>query len=220
MKNKISMMLALSALIYADNNQTKTIDQKSYFVGIGVAIQRANILQNGVGNTTNNKSMLNVYTPNASLAFGYRYYYARVYARVGQYHYKQDAIKYSIDGKFFEMNVDYSPIYYVAKNNEYKVKGIFGVGVGISHNTISNTYDEASILIKSLLESDPTQNYMEYGCQFGSLIETQMHLNFELLYRYRNGSLLQYYQSDTGDGSTYHLKSHEIYAGVSYSFSL
>jgi len=222
MIKKIALLLLLvsNLLSFEDDNESlpkAEIDQTGIFMGIGLSSLEYSVTQDGFGNNLQNynKSIEDQNDFAASFLLGYRYYFTRIYARVSTFKYKQDEIKYTIDGQLIEMNVEYTPIFYRSSENDFNIRGIFGMGVGVNNSTISHVYSQAEY-VTDIINSDKTQMFMEYGYQIGALLETSTGFSFDILLRSRWGTLLEY--EEAGERLTFVNDTKELYIGVNYLF--
>ena len=211
--------ITILSLFTATLMQAEELRNKGVFVGVDLTHVNAKMYYTNNASASSTAIPTSPYTNELqenqfSYKIGYQYYFTRVYARYATFNYKDEARKrYKIDGKLYELNVDYLPVFYKEKNNHYAIKGIFGVGVGYNSSKLT-TYNP--FLLPSGVNIDGTQNYMEYGYQLGFGFEFSFGLGVEFAYRTRYGNLQEY--TDGTNNATFNLKTQSIYGGLNYIF--
>ena len=194
------------------------IDQTGFFVGIDGS-KSSNIMYENT-NADNPTFAYNEYTANfdeytPSFKVGYQYYFTRLYARINSFEYtdsKRD--KYTIKGMTYELNADYIPVFYMSKDKEWDIRGVFGVGVGLNTSKLEN-YDVALLPVD--ITANDSQSYVEYGLQVGLLSEISIGMSLELGLRYRQG-YLQKFSDINSNEATFSRDETEYYFGVNYLF--
>jgi len=221
MIKKIAILSTLlSSLLFGESDIPK---QTGFFVGLDVSALNANVKYRKKGEiiiTSNYSSTEDLTIP--SLKIGYQYYFTKVYARVNSENNYKDKKRdrFTIKSQVFELNTDFTPIFY--KGDEWRLRGVFGVGIGANKSNL----EEYSDSLDSISATDPTtailnketQWNMEYGYQVGVMAELNFGLSAELGYRVRSGLLTAFTSADGGYEATFELQSAEMYLGVNYLF--
>ena len=211
--------IALASTLLLGTLLNAEIQQNGFFVGVDLGqrdsrIEYDNNANGSLTNMTTNPYTNDVSDSSTSLKMGYQYYVTRIYARYSGFNYKDEQRdKYTIKGELYEINVDYTPVFYTNKAKTWNVRGIFGAGVGFNSSKMSE-YDLG--LIPAGETAGSTQSYMEYGYQIGVLSETSIGLSLEAAYRVRYGNLQEI--TDSSNRATFSLETKEIYLGLNYLF--
>jgi len=210
MIRKIAIMSTLIAsLAYAE------VEQKGFFVGVDYASKSVDLKYE---NTSTGFSY-NAYNASPSdntlsLKAGYQYYFTRVYARIAQYDYHDTSKnRYSIDGTTYELNADYLPVLYMAKDKKWDLRGFVGIGVGYNKSRLYN-YNTGLLPVDPLTGNN--QTYIEYGWQLGAMVETEIGVSVEVGMRGRKGDLLEF--TDNTNEATFLYDTTEYYLGINYLF--
>jgi hypothetical protein len=191
------------------------IDQTGFFVGIDGSKRAANITYN------NNETAFAIrkYTSKStqktlSYKLGYQYYFTRLYARVNSFKDTDGARnKYTIQGRTYEIDAEYIPIFYMSKSKNWDIRGLFGLGMGYNSSKLEN--HDVNLLPVDV-GAGSAQNFLQYGYQVGILAESEIGLSVELGLRFRQGHLLEY--SDGQNEATFTREETAYYFGVNYLF--
>lgn len=207
-KIAITSML-ISSLAYAE------VKQKGFFAGLDYAMKSVDLKYENTGLAFPFSSYTAATTDKkVSLKVGYQYYFTRIYARVENFHYHDsEKNRYSIKGRTYEANVEYLPVLYMEKSKKWDIRGIVGIGIGYQKNTL---YDYNAQLLPSEPLNGESQTHIEYGAQFGVVVETDFGINMECGLRARKGDLLEF--TDTTNNATFLYYAKEYYLGVNYLF--
>lgn len=203
----------LTSLAYAE------IEHQGVFVGVDIALKHSNLDYDNTNNATTSAIETNDYSSFnskgiGSFKLGYQYYFTRFYARFNQFKYEdRTKSKYSIKGNLYEMNLEYLPILYRAKNREWNIRAAFGLGFGYATSKM-NSY--SSQLLPVGESADKGENYMQYGYQTALLCESDLGLSAEIGLRYREGHLFEF--SDGQNEATITHDDMEYYLGINYLF--
>lgn len=191
------------------------IKQTGFFVGIDASKRAANIAYDNTQTAFPFLAYKSESTQDIlSYKVGYQYYFTRVYARFNSFKDTDGARnKYTIEGKTYELNAEYIPVFYMSKNKDWDIRGLFGFGVGYNSSKLKN-YD--LYLLPVNVGAGVVQNYMQYGYQVGILAETEIGLSLEIGLRFRQGHLLEY--TDSTNEVTFTREETAYYFGVNYLF--
>ena len=204
-----------SSLLMATLAQAE-IEQSGFFVGIDFSQTNSELLYDNSGNMATSPYTNKLNSVPISYKIGYKTYVTRVYARYSELGYKDEKRnKFSIDnGQVYELNADYTPMFYISKTKNWNIKGVIGVGVGYNSSTMTDL--DGDFLLPVGETAGARQNYMEYGGQLGVMSETSIGLSVEAAYRVRYGNLQEF--TDTANNATFSLETHEFYLGLNYLF--
>jgi len=199
------------------------MSEKGFFVGVDGSTSSVNIAyaKSGSGITTSNYESDDRVRP-ISLKFGYQYYFTRVYARVNSSKNYVDKTleRYEVENQVIELNIDFSPIFYMQESQEWNIRGVFGLGVGINKSALVR-YDARLDAIGTNLDpilNTQTQHNMEYGYNIGLISEFDFGLSAEIGYRFRYGLLTEFSDKDGANEATFTLSTGELYLGFNYLF--
>ena len=208
-KKIVIMSTLISSLAYAE------VAQKGFFAGVDYASKSVNLKYENTGLVfTSNGYNASPSDNTLSYKIGYQYYFTRVYARIAQYDYHDtEKNHYSIDGTTYEINADYLPVLYMAKNKKWDLRGFVGIGVGYNR---SRLYNYNTGLLPPTPLTGENQSYIEYGWQIGIMAETETGVSVELGLRARKGDLMEF--SDGTNNATFLYDTTEYYIGVNYLF--
>ena len=208
------IVLASTLLVMSSFAESK-IDTSGFLVGLDLSSKSSHLAYES-GGSMPLFPYENKYTNSAlSLKLGYQNYFGRVYARYSSFEYKDDARdKFTIgDGQTYELNADYLPLFYVSEQEEFNLRGIFGIGVGYNKSQLKD-YD--TFLLPGDERIDSAQNFIEYGYQLGVLVESEYGVSLEAAYRVRYGVLQE--STDDANSAAFNLETQEFYLGINYLF--
>ena len=206
----------LTSLAYGD------MTQKGFIVGFDVSMLDSSIEYANKGAFQTNNYASSSENNSFSGKIGYQYYFTRVYVRINQNAEYKDENKgyYKVRNQVIELNADYLPILYSAKDNKWNIRGIIGVGVGANRSQMSY-YSTLIDSPESIFDKETKYN-MEYGFQIGTQVEFDFGLSAELGYRARSGLMAEFSDADGVTSATYEatfkLKTSELYLGLNYLF--
>jgi len=215
-KKIIIISTLVSTLLQAE------MKEKGFFIGIDGSIGSADVSYANSGAFASSDYESNSKISALALKFGYHYYFTKVYARINKRVKYTDNTKsyFELKNHVLELNVDYIPIFYMSKNKDWSLKGVFGVGCGFNKNSLINynLWLDTSGNNQDPILDKKTQYSMEYGYNLGLIAELDFGLSVEAGYRYRSGILTQFSDKDAGNEATFDLSTKELYVGVNYLF--
>ena len=211
MRKKIALTLTLLTATFANAE----IDQSGFFVGLDYANKTSSVEYDSKGSMPYNTYTSDYSADSLSLKAGYQAYFARVYARYTDFEHKDTKRdKFTIsNGKVYELNADYIPVFYTNESKDWNIRGLFGVGVGYNASELTE-YEDSLLPVGE--SAGPTQNYMQYGFQVGILVESSYGVSLETAYRERSGNLQEF--TDGANNAVFSLKTSEFYLGLNYLF--
>jgi hypothetical protein len=217
LKKVIVTSLLVSTLLQAQ------MKEKGFFVGIDGSTSSANIAYAKSGSAITTSDYESDDRVSAlSLKLGYQYYFTKIYARVNKNitYSDQSKDRFKVKNCVIEMNVDYSPIFYMPRNSNYIIRGVFGAGVGVNKSALTEydaRLDAIGTNLNPILDKQ-TQYNMEYGYNLAIVGELDFGLSIEAGYRYRYGLLTEFSDETSGNEATFTLSTGEFFLGVNYLF--
>lgn len=212
-KKIVILSTLVSTLLYAD------IKEKGFFVGLDFGENKANVDYRQVGTATNAHTVESEST-SVSPKIGYQYYFTRVYVSANKMNYEEERGRYTVEEMHYEFDADYIPILYQNFEKGLAIKAIMGVSLGYSYNNLKNIKQEDQLLpVDPLYPYDYSQEYFNYGYQLGFLLAGKEGMSFEIGFKSRMGTLLEFQDDDQGTNrATFNLDAQEYYIGFNYLF--
>ncbi len=208
MRKTIALTLLTATLLNAE------IEQSGFFVGVDMGNTASKIEYQSGGSMPFRDYTSEKDLNNHSFKVGYQFYYARVYGRYNSFEQNDEANnRYAVDGKVYEFNADYTPVFYMSEAKSWSIRGLFGVAVG--YNSSNLTLGELDLLPPAMTVSG-TQNYIQYGYQVGAMVESSYGVGLEAAFRSRSGNLQEF--TDDANSATFALETNEFYFGLNYLF--
>jgi len=213
MKNKLLLISLLALNTYAHEHTPV----KGFFIGIEGAKVQPGITYKTVGAPTTDHE-IDDSTNEMFLKLGYQYYNTKIYLMANEYKYTESNDRYKIKGTHYEVDIDYIPTFYTAKEFPLKVKGVFGFAFGYSFSKLYDVKNTEYILPVDHISSYSQKNY-KYGIQIGVETVIDDHWGIEMGYKYRKGTLLDFKDDEKGTNRVSYVEgSTRYYFGVNYVF--
>jgi len=214
MIKKIVMVSLLgSSFLHAD------LKEKGFFVGMDFGANQATVSYKQSGTATNAHANTTS-TIKVSPRIGYQYYYTRIAFSANKMNYEDSRSRYTIEEKHVACDIDYLPIFYKDSQQDFAFKGIAGVSLGYSQSTLSSIKQLDQLLpVAPQSPYNYTQENFGYGYQLGVMLTGRSGLSFELGFKSRLGTLLEFKDDTSGSNrATFNLDSQAYYLGLNYLF--
>jgi len=195
------------------------LKEKGFFVGIDFGADQATVDYKQSGTATNAHSNTTS-TTKVSPKIGYQYYFTRIALTTNKMNYEDYKSRYTIQEEHIACNIDYLPLLYKDSKKDIGLKGIAGISLGYSRNTLSSIRQLDQLLpVSPQSPYNYTQENFDYGYQLGVMLTGKDGLNFELGFKSRIGTLLEFQDDTSGSNrATFSLDSQEWYLGFNYLF--
>ncbi len=206
LKKIIILTLLLNTLLSA---QTK---EKSFLVGVDIKYTKIDTVYETSGEFAYPRFVDGATQNIPAIKLGYQYYFTRIYLQYSKINENYEF--YSIRSKFFDLNFEYIPVIYERSN--YKVRGIFGVSIGLNYTRMYDLKRELLNQHKVALLEDYRQNHPMYGFQLGAVYELDFGLSVDLGLRIRKGDFTQ--MKEETQEMAIRTDRKEYYLGFNYLF--